>query len=82
MTRARWWSMYLLSCGIGYALAGFLLAFGWRFTRPVPELITRTARGHAEDAAHKVGPYYAPVTALAIVFGSIVAMCVLVRVLS
>ena len=76
MPRVRWWSMYLTSCAVGYLLAGVLWTLGQRWHEPVRVQITRTARGHAEDAEHRVGPYLAPVTfavflILAAVFGAL-----------
>lgn len=65
MARVRWRSMYLLSCAVGYAMAGALWLLGQRWSESVTVMVTQVARGHAEDAEHQIGPYLAPVTALA-----------------
>lgn len=63
MIKLRWWSMYLLSCAVGYMLGGVLLFVGQRFTAPVRDLVRKVAIEHADEAAAGEGPYLAPVTA-------------------
>lgn len=65
MIKLRWWSMYLLSCSVGYLLAGVLCALGARFKHPVSVLVRAQATAHADMAAGKHGPYLAPITAVA-----------------
>lgn len=78
----RWWSMYLLSCTLGYALGGVLLLFGQRFRRPVGALVRETAIQHANEAAVKQGPYLAPVAFVASLVAMTVLGVVLIRTLS
>lgn len=81
MARIRWWAMYLTSCAIGYAIGGVQLAAGARFSKPLRELVDPVARGHAEDAANKIGSYLAPFTFL-IPFAAIAALALIVRVIA
>lgn len=76
--RIRWWAMFLTSCAIGYVIGGVQLAAGARFSKPLRELVEPVARGHAEDAANKIGPYMAPFTFL-LPFAAIGALALLVR---
>ncbi len=82
MARLRYRAMYVTSSAAGYLLAAVMILFGARWRVPVRSLIRATAREHAEAAARKEGPYYAPVTfAIAVVIGTLGGV-VLVRWLS
>lgn len=77
MSKFRYWSMYVTSVAIGYAVAGVLWVRGHRWREPLAVSVDRVARGHAEDAEHKVGPYLAPLSVLAML-GALVALILLI----
>lgn len=74
--------MYLLSCCVGYFLGAVLLCAGQRFSKPLSEMVKTVARGHADDAADKQGPYLAPVAFVAYLLAMAISGALLVRWLS
>lgn len=81
MTRVLWWAMYLLSAGIGYALGLGSMLLGYRYTKPLRELVVPQARQHADEAARREGPYLAPFTVL-IPFAAIAVLALVMRVIA
>lgn len=73
--------MYLTSSAIGYLLGAVLVVTGGgqRFDPPMPQLVARTAREHADAAAARQGPYLAPVTFVAVLIGMTVLGAVLIE---
>lgn len=71
--------MYVTSVSIGYAL-GVLLAMadGMFMSRRQADLVRQTARGHAEAAARKEGPYLAPIPFVALLLAGTVLGAVLI----
>lgn len=82
MSRVRWWAMYLLSSAVGYSTAGLLMALGWRWTKPVSQLVRGQATEHADAAREMTGPYMAPVMFVAALALVTLAGIGIVRVLS